>query len=148
MQLFQTVRQFEMPVQPQLVLLYKTILNIEGLGRQLYPQLNLWDTAKPFLEKWMLQQMSPLRLLDDLKQDWPLWRATLAELPTAIHARLHPAPRAQSKIHRWGIGLCVLGLMAYVVPHCFPNISLNTITLAPWLVGAGIGILIAKANNR
>lgn len=148
MQLFQTVRQFEMPVQPQLVLLYKTILNIEGLGRQLYPQLNLWDTAKPFLEKWMLQQMSPLRLLDDLKQDWPLWRATLAELPTAIHARLHPAPRAQSKIHRWGIGLCVLGLMAYVVPHCFPNINLNTITLAPWLVGAGIGILIAKANNR
>jgi len=59
MQLFQTVRRFEIPVQPQLVLLYKTLLNIEGLGRQLYPNLNLWDTAKPFLEQWMKKQLSP-----------------------------------------------------------------------------------------
>jgi ubiquinone biosynthesis protein len=77
MELFQTVRRFEMPVQPQLVLLYKTLLNIEGLGRQLYPDLNLWDTAKPFLEKWMKQQLSPKALIDDFVQQWPYIRQEL-----------------------------------------------------------------------
>ena len=81
LQLFQTIQRFEMPVQPQLILLYKTLLNIEGLGRQLYPDLNLWDTAKPFLENWMKQQLSPQALLQDLKRDWPRWRAVLADLP-------------------------------------------------------------------
>ena len=81
MQLFQTARRFEMPVQPQLVLLYKTLLNIEGLGRQLYPELNLWDTAKPFLETWMKQQLGPKQLLKDIKQDWPKWRALAPQLP-------------------------------------------------------------------
>jgi len=88
MQLFQTVRRFEMPVQPQLVLLYKTLLNIEGLGRQLYPQLNLWDTAKPFLEEWMKKQMSPAALLEDFKRDWPQWRALLAKLPQLLEQSL------------------------------------------------------------
>ena len=55
--LFQTARRFNMEVQPQLVLLQKTLLNIEGLGRQLYPELDLWQTAKPFLEKWMRERM-------------------------------------------------------------------------------------------
>ena len=80
LQLFQTVRRFEIPVQPQLVLLYKTLLNIEGLGRQLYPQLNLWDTAKPFLEEWMKKQMSPETMIEELKRDWPRWRAVLPKL--------------------------------------------------------------------
>ena len=84
MQLFQTVRRFEMPVQPQLVLLYKTLLNIEGLGRQLYPQLNLWDTAKPFLENWMKQQLSPRGILEDMQRDWPHWRALIPELPLLL----------------------------------------------------------------
>ena len=80
LQLFQTIRKFEIPVQPQLVLLYKTLLNIEGLGRQLYPQLNLWDTAKPFLEEWMKQQMSPQTLIEEFKKDWPRWRAVMPKL--------------------------------------------------------------------
>ena len=88
MQLFQTVRRFEMPVQPQLVLLYKTLLNIEGLGRQLYPQLNLWDTAKPFLEEWMTKQMSPATLLEDFKRDWPRWRVLLPKLPQLLEQSL------------------------------------------------------------
>ena len=87
-QLFQTVRRFEMPVQPQLVLLYKTLLNIEGLGRQLYPQLNLWDTAKPFLEEWMKKQMSPAALLEDFKRDWPRWRVLLPKLPQILEQSL------------------------------------------------------------
>jgi ubiquinone biosynthesis protein len=59
MRLFQTSRRFHVEIQPQLVLLQKTLLNIEGLGRELDPDLDLWSTAKPFLEKWMLEQMGP-----------------------------------------------------------------------------------------
>ncbi len=66
MRLFQTARRFNMEVQPQLVLLQKTLLNIEGLGRQLYPELDLWSTAKPYLERWMRQRMSPKALLGNL----------------------------------------------------------------------------------
>jgi ubiquinone biosynthesis protein len=62
MRLFQTSRRFHVEIQPQLVLLQKTLLNIEGLGRQLDPELDLWSTAKPFLEKWMLEQVGPQRL--------------------------------------------------------------------------------------
>ena len=59
MRLFQTSRRFQVEIQPQLVLLQKTLLNIEGLGRQLDPELDLWNTAKPFLEKWMIEQVGP-----------------------------------------------------------------------------------------
>ncbi|MNQ70369.1 putative protein kinase UbiB [compost metagenome] len=66
MRLFQTARRFNMEVQPQLVLLQKTLLNIEGLGRQLYPDLDLWSTAQPFLERWMRERVSPKTLLGNL----------------------------------------------------------------------------------
>jgi len=66
MRLFQTARRFNMEVQPQLVLLQKTLLNIEGLGRQLYPDLDLWSTAQPFLERWMRDRVSPKSLLQNL----------------------------------------------------------------------------------
>ncbi|WP_166358131.1 ubiquinone biosynthesis regulatory protein kinase UbiB [Pseudomonas akapageensis] len=66
MRLFQTARRFNMEVQPQLVLLQKTLLNIEGLGRQLYPDLDLWSTAQPFLERWMRERVSPRSLLGNL----------------------------------------------------------------------------------
>ena len=101
MQLFQTVQRFEMPVQPQLVLLYKTLLNIEGLGRQLYPQLDLWATAKPFLENWMKEQLSPKALIEDLQRDWPKWRALLPQLPDLIEQRLlipEPEPAKPRKL--------------------------------------------------
>ncbi|WP_268799188.1 ubiquinone biosynthesis regulatory protein kinase UbiB [Pseudomonas huanghezhanensis] len=67
MRLFQTARRFNMEVQPQLVLLQKTLLNIEGLGRQLYPELDLWTTAQPFLERWMRERVSPKTLLGNLQ---------------------------------------------------------------------------------
>jgi ubiquinone biosynthesis protein len=67
LRLFQTARRFDMQVQPQLVLLQKTLLNIEGLGRQLYPQLDLWTTAQPFLERWMRERVNPLQLLRNLQ---------------------------------------------------------------------------------
>jgi len=85
LRLFQTARRFNMEVQPQLVLLQKTLLNIEGLGRQLYPELDLWQTAKPFLERWMQDQMGPKAVLKSLKANLPLWAEQLPQLPSMIH---------------------------------------------------------------
>jgi len=82
--LFQTARRFDMEIQPQLVLLEKTLLNIEGLGRQLYPQLDLWTTAKPFMERWMREQVGPRMLARRLAYNWPTLADRLPELPVAI----------------------------------------------------------------
>ena len=80
--LFRTAGQFDMQVQPQLVLLQKTLLNIEGLGRQLYPELNLWDTAKPFLEQWVADRYSLQNVSQRLQQDAPhCWRHYPAPRP-------------------------------------------------------------------
>ena len=72
--LFNTARRFNMEVQPQLVLLQKTLLYIEGLGRQLYPQLDLWQTAKPFLENWVQEQMGVKAVFNKVKENLPFWR--------------------------------------------------------------------------
>lgn len=87
--LFQTARRFNMEVQPSLVLLQKTLLNIEGLGRQLYPQLDLWDTAKPFLERWLVQRYSPGNVIEQLKKHSPGWLEQIPHLPDQLFARLN-----------------------------------------------------------
>jgi len=83
--LFNTARQFDIEVQPQLVLLQKTLLNIEGLGRQLYPDLDLWQTAKPFLEKWMHSQIGPKAMFKQFKDNFPLWLEQMPKLPGLMH---------------------------------------------------------------
>ncbi len=83
--LFNTAREFDIEVQPQLVLLQKTLLNIEGLGRQLYPDLDLWQTAKPFLEKWMHNQIGPKAIFKQLKDGFPLWLEQMPKLPGLMH---------------------------------------------------------------
>ncbi len=88
LRLFQVARRFDMPVQPQLILLQKTLLNIEGLGRQLYPQLDLWETAKPFLERWMREQVGPRALAKVLRRELPTILPLLPELPGLIHELL------------------------------------------------------------
>jgi ubiquinone biosynthesis protein len=88
LRLFQTSRRFNVQIQPQLVLLQKTLLNVEGLGRQLDPDLDLWQTAKPFLERWMSEQMGWRGLLRLLKTEAPQWVATLPQLPRLVHAAL------------------------------------------------------------
>ncbi len=85
MRLFQTSRRFNVEIQPQLVLLQKTLLNIEGLGRQLDPELDLWSTAKPFLEKWMLDQVGPKKLWEQLRAEAPRYAKLLPELPRLVH---------------------------------------------------------------
>ncbi|MFT7287107.1 MAG: ubiquinone biosynthesis protein [Halieaceae bacterium] len=82
--LFRTAARFDMEVQPSLVLLQKTLLNIEGLGRQLYPQLNLWDTAMPFLETWVSQRYSPQSMVKRLQHHAPNWLEQLPQLPEAV----------------------------------------------------------------
>ncbi|CAA9401614.1 MAG: Ubiquinone biosynthesis regulatory protein kinase UbiB [uncultured Ramlibacter sp.] len=93
MRLFQTSRRFQVEIQPQLVLLQKTLLNIEGLGRQLDPELDLWATAKPFLERWMLEQVGPQRLLDELRDQAPRYAKLLPELPRLLHDYLKRRPQ-------------------------------------------------------
>ena len=87
LQLFQTARRFEMEVQPSLVLLQKTLLNIEGLGRQLYPQLDLWSTAMPFLERWVRDRYSPQSVLKKVSHRIPGWLEQLPNLPEALLER-------------------------------------------------------------
>jgi len=89
LRLFQTARRFNMEVQPQLVLLQKTLLNIEGLGRQLYPDLDLWQTAKPYLERWMSEQIGLRSLLNSMKVNAPQWAEILPEVPGLLHKVLN-----------------------------------------------------------
>ena len=100
LRLFQTARRFNMEVQPQLVLLQKTLLNIEGLGRELYPDLDLWQTAKPYLENWMKDQVGPRAFFKELKSEWPGWSEQLPKIPIAMYDVLHQAQTGNLKV-KW-----------------------------------------------
>jgi len=91
LRLFQTSRRFNVEVQPQLVLLQKTLLNIEGLGRQLDPELDLWKTAKPYLEQWMSEQMGWQGLWANLKNEAPRYAHMMPQLPRLVHQALKVA---------------------------------------------------------
>ena len=84
MRLFRVAQRFNVEIQPQMILLHKTLFNIEGLGRQLYPQLDLWKTAHPVLKEWMNEQIGPKAVIDDLREALPLLRDTLRELPAIL----------------------------------------------------------------
>ena len=88
LRLFQTGRRFDMEVQPQLVLLQKTLLNIEGLGRELYPELDLWKTAKPYMERWMQEQIGLPSIARRVWRELPVWSERLPELPTRLKQSL------------------------------------------------------------
>jgi ubiquinone biosynthesis protein len=123
LRLFQTSRRFNVEIQPQLVLLQKTLLNIEGLGRQLDPELDLWSTAKPFLERWMNDQVGWRGLLERVKKEAPHWAQLLPELPRLVHQALRPRARdvdarlveallaEQRRTNRLLRGLSALGLV-------------------------------------
>lgn len=120
--LFQTARRFKMPIQPQLVLLEKTLLNVEGLGRQLNPDLDLWKTAKPFLEKWIKTQVGPRAFLRKLKQQAPYWLEKLPELPRLIESALEVKNK----------------------PFVFKEIQKPTKHRSFFLLGATFGLLFAS----
>ncbi|MDX8379960.1 MAG: ubiquinone biosynthesis regulatory protein kinase UbiB [Gallionella sp.] len=95
LRLFQTSRRFGIEIQPQLVLLQKTLLNIEGLGLQLDPELDLWKTAKPWLERWMSEQIGWRGFLKALKEEAPRYATLLPHIPRLIHQRLQENPTAE-----------------------------------------------------
>ncbi len=87
--LFKVSRKFNIKVQPQLILLQKTIVNVEGMGRMLNPDLDLWETAKPFLERWMKKQMGLRGFIDNIKAEMPFWSYTLPKIPGQYAKSLH-----------------------------------------------------------
>jgi ubiquinone biosynthesis protein len=97
LRLFQTSRRFNMEVQPQLVMLQKTLLNIEGLGRDLDPDLDLWATARPFLERWMSERIGWRGLLRQLRQEAPYWTTMLPQIPRLVHRYLDEQGRRRSE---------------------------------------------------
>jgi len=99
LRLFQTARRFNMEVQPQLVLLQKTLFNIEGLGRQLYPDLDLWETAKPFLERWTRDQFGPSAFVRTLQREFPRWWRIFPEMPAAVFDLLRQAGSGSLSLH-------------------------------------------------
>ena len=102
LRLFQESRRFNVEIQPQLVMLQKTLLNIEGLGRQLYPGLDLWETAKPFLEHWMSEQVGLRGLIRSIKSEAPQWAIMLPQLPRLVHRALSsdPAEAVEQRLDR------------------------------------------------
>ena len=120
LRLFQTSRRFNVEIQPQLVLLQKTLLNIEGLGRDIDPDLDLWQTAKPYLERWMSEQIGWRAVVRHLREEAPQWSVLLPQLPrllhqrlsesrpTAVQGRLDALAQEQRRQRRWLIWVTVL----------------------------------------
>ena len=143
--LFNTARRFNMQVQPQLVLLQKTLLYVEGLGRQLYPQLDLWKTAKPFLEDWVKQQVGPLSVLKQMYANLPFWAEKMPELPDLIYQNLKRAPHSHVPAVKVSHKPLVLGLFssaAMIVSALF-YLQHNLIAAGVVLSCAVIGFIAA-----
>ena len=97
LRLFETARRFDMQVQPQLILLQKTLFNIEGLGRQLYPELDLWKTARPVLAAWMRERVSPRTILKEIRRHWPDALLTLQQMPQLLQTAVRDAHKPPSE---------------------------------------------------
>jgi len=160
--LFDTARRFDMEVQPSLVLLQKTLLNIEGLGRELYPQLNLWDTAQPYLEEWMRERYSPQQVARRLQRQLPSWLEQLPRVPDAVLDSLQQAahapaasanPRRQlvpagpSLSERRRRFLAVLALLLAMFPLLAEPRVLGGLPWWSWLsLAAGLALLWPRAR--
>ena len=134
LRLFQTSRRFNVEIQPQLVLLQKTLLNIEGLGRQLDPDLDLWSTAKPFLETWMHRQVGWAGLVERFQQEAPRYTQLLPELPRLVHRALQRGQAADP------------ALLALLAEQRRTNRLLQSLLYA--LVGFVGGVLLTGLASR
>jgi len=161
--LFNTAREFDIEVQPQLVLLQKTLLNIEGLGRQLYPDLDLWQTAKPFLENWMRDQIGPKAVFKQFKEAFPNWLEQMPQLPSLFHdvlsqikdgsitTQLSPTQMKEIKNemrrnnHRTFVAIVgsslVIGASVIFALDGLTKFIIEDIPLASWLLGS-LGIIL------
>lgn len=151
MALFDAARKYNMTVQPQLVLLQKTLLNIEGLGRQLYPQLDLWNTAHPYLEKWLKRNFSPASVWTDFKRYGPDWLEKFPKVPNLIFNALQnasqtPTPETNAATKRGGIS--ILGLAAGAIGVILGTQIDVSNELLIVLSAFTLGWLITKIGNR
>ncbi|AOY89863.1 ubiquinone biosynthesis regulatory protein kinase UbiB [Marinobacter salinus] len=167
LRLFQTARRFNMEVQPQLVLLQKTLLNVEGLGRQLYPELDLWSTAQPFLESWMRKRIGPSGLIKSLQTHLPAWLEQSPEMPQLVHDALlqlrHSGPTEQQNNdtlallreqqtradRRWRRGLTALALVTAAALGTQPEAQAwaQSIPVWSWVLLAAAGVLVLRGSR-
>ncbi|MBV1913122.1 MAG: ubiquinone biosynthesis regulatory protein kinase UbiB [Cycloclasticus sp.] len=169
LRLFQTARRFDMEVQPQLVLLQKTLLNIEGLGRQLYPDLDLWQTAKPYLEDWYKNTVGPKATFNKLKEHLPIMAEKFPELPEMAYQVLSDAAKGELEIkwkskqlediklqmaknHRKNImaicgGSLVVSAAIILGLDGFSPLMLGDAPLVTWVFGSLGGLLLFKAQD-
>ena len=143
LRLFQTARRFNMEVQPQLVLLQKTLLNIEGLGRQLYPDLDLWTTAKPFLERWMKEQIGTTAFLKRMRHNLPAWSEKLPEIPALTHDFLSKAVDGKLQINYKSRELEKLRQDI----NKNNTRTINAIAAAAFIIGAAITLALENATT-
>ena len=124
--LFQMARRFGVIIQPQLIMLQKTLLNIEGLGRDLDPELDLWKTARPFLERWMSEQIGWRSVLQNLRSELPHWGKILPQMPRLLHQQLrqnheYPMTRelreliVEQRRHTWLLRIVAVTLVVLVL---------------------------------
>jgi ubiquinone biosynthesis protein len=171
LRLFQTARRFNMVVQPQLVLLQKTLLNIEGLGRQLYPDLDLWTTAKPFLERWMGEQLGMRGLARQVQVNAPRWGEIFPLLPGLVHDVLRQAQDGRLRVESdsrelreirreirrgtrrtvlaiTGAALVIAAAVVYGLDG-FTPLMWGRVPAATWLMGGlGAALLLAAWSDR
>jgi len=157
--LFQTAGRFDMEVQPSLVLLQKTLLNIEGLGRQLYPDLNLWETAQPFLEEWLQERYSPQSMLKRLQRHAPSWIEQFPLLPGGLlenrpqpdrpplSQRQREQGRATAALRRRQLGALAAfgGAVATASPNAWQYVA--NVPATSWLL-AGLGVYLLWSRGR
>ncbi len=168
LRLFQTARRFNMEVQPQLVLLQKTLLNIEGLGRQIYPDLDLWQTAKPFLEKWMNDQVGVRSLLNGFKKNLPYIAEKIPDMPELVFQAIRKVAEGENTLQQiralenikkeiknghQRLLLSSIGLAGFILSAIFigqpaeKHMILMSVPLLSWL-SAGAGVLFLWAGLK
>jgi ubiquinone biosynthesis protein len=174
LRLFQTARQFNMPILPQLILLQKTLVNVEGLGRQLYPELDVWKTTKPLFERWMSQRVGFGGLIDGVKYNIPHWLDRLPDLPNKvidlvermregkIHVEWHSEEleRLQTEMHQYnrrnilaiiGSSLVLGGVVLYGLYGLDGNspVMIGQFPLVSWVLGGvGVGVLWLATRRK
>ena len=165
LRLFQTARRFNMEVQPQLILLQKTLFNVEGLGRQLYPDLDLWNTAKPFLEHWLRKQLGTRVFFRKIREYAPYWAEKFPEFPDLIyqvmlelrhkkqskclHCTKEKEKKQISKRSFWFIGL---GIATACIVWTLLDLSAKDVahvaSIYVWILGlGGLGLFLGAMIN-
>jgi ubiquinone biosynthesis protein len=134
LKIFQAAREFHLQVKPQFFLLQKTLLNIEGLGKQLYPELDLWSTAKPYVEKWIQEQIGPRAIFNKIYQRAPFWLDKIIDFPDKVESYVQKIDAVNKSIYSSqdtnqqkrlkqkkrqgiGLGLVIMAIINYIMFH-------------------------------